>query len=124
MVPGGSDVYMIPPLDSPTRLWTGAQDIVYALAFDPAGRLLIASGNKGNLYRLEKQSLYTTLETFPVEQVTALLAEKDGSIYAATGNVGKVFRVGPGLEREGTIESDVFDTGAIRAGGGCSRAGN
>jgi len=113
MVPGGSDVYLIPKLDSPTRLWAGAQDIVYALAFDAAGHLLIASGNKANLYRLEDHSLYTTLETFPAEQVTALLADKDGAIYAATGNVGKVFKVGPGLEREGTLESDVFDSGGF-----------
>ena len=35
----------------------------------------------------------------------------DGRLYAATGNVGKVYEIGPGLEREGTIESDVFDAG-------------
>ena len=28
-----------------------------------------------------------------------------------TGNVGKVFEIGPGAERDGTIESDVFDSG-------------
>ena len=32
-------------------------------------------------------------------------------LYAATGNVGKVYEIGPGLEHEGTIESDVFDAG-------------
>jgi sugar lactone lactonase YvrE len=112
-VPGGSDVYLIPASESPTRLWTSAQDVVYGLALDSVGRLLIASGNKGNLYRLEDRSLYTTLVTFPAEQVTALLPEKDGALYAATGNVGKVFRVGPGLEREGSIESDVFDSGGF-----------
>jgi sugar lactone lactonase YvrE len=112
-VPGGSDVYLIPALDSPTRIWTSAQDVIYALAFDSANRLLIAAGNKGSLYRLEEHTLYTTLVTFPAEQVTALLADKDGSIFAATGNVGKLFRVGPGIEREGTIESDVFDSGGF-----------
>jgi sugar lactone lactonase YvrE len=112
-VPGGSDVYLIPPSDAPVRIWTSPQDVVYGLALDSANRLLIASGNKGNLYRLEDRSLYTTLVTFPAEQVTALLPEKDGTLYAATGNVGKVFRVGPGIEHEGTIESDVFDSGGF-----------
>ncbi len=112
-VPGGSDVYLIPPRESPQRIWTGAQDVVYSLALDSKGRLLIASGNKGNLYRVETPSLYLTLETFPVEQVTALLPASDGTLYAATGNVGKVYRVGPGLESEGTIESDVFDSGGF-----------
>jgi sugar lactone lactonase YvrE len=116
-VPGGSDVYVIPPKQSPERIWTGAQDVVYSLALDPRGRLLIASGNKGNLYRVETRSLYLTLETFPVEQVTMLLPAKDGTLFAATGNVGKVFRIGPGLESEGTIESDVFDSGGFAGWG-------
>jgi sugar lactone lactonase YvrE len=112
-VPGGSDVYVIPSQESPSKIWSGAQDVVYALALDPEGRLLIGTGNKGTIYRVEGHSLYQTLVTFPVEQVTSLLAEKDGTLYAATGNVGKVYRVGPGLEKEGTIESDVFDSGGF-----------
>jgi sugar lactone lactonase YvrE len=122
-VPGGSDLFVIPALDSPQRIWTNAQDVIYALALDSSNRLLVATGNRGNLYRLEEHSLYTTLVTFPAEQVTALLTGKDGAIYAATGNVGKVFRVGPGLEHEGVIESDVFDSGGftrwgrVQAGG-------
>jgi sugar lactone lactonase YvrE len=112
-VPGGSDVYVIPSQESPAKIWSGAQDVVYALALDPAGRVLIGAGNKGTIYRVEGHSLYQTLVTFPVEQVTSLLAEKDGTVYAATGNVGKVYRVGPGLEKEGTLESDVFDSGGF-----------
>ena len=117
MIPGGSDVYLIPAKEQPTRLWTGAQDVVYALALDAAGRLLLGSGNKGNLYRLEDHSLSTTLVSFPTEEITALLSAKDGTLYAATGNVGKVFRVGPGLEAEGSIESDVFDSGGFTTWG-------
>ncbi|MDE3198320.1 MAG: hypothetical protein KGN84_18370, partial [Acidobacteriota bacterium] len=122
-VPGGSDVFVIPESDEPSKVWSSAQDVVYALAFDASGRLLIGAGNRGTLYRVDDRSLYQTLVSFPVEQVTNLLAEKDGTIYAATGNIGKVFRVGPGLETEGTIESDVFDSGGftrwgrIEAGG-------
>jgi sugar lactone lactonase YvrE len=122
-VQGGSDVYRIPANDSPARIWTHAQDVVYALAFDAAGRLIIASGNKGNLYRLEDRSLYTTLVTFPAEQATALLTGPDGALYAATGNVGKVFRVGPGLEREGSLESDVFDSGGFSRWGWLQASG-
>jgi len=117
MIPGGSDVYMIPPGSAPTRLWTGAQDVIYSMALDPQNRLLLASGNKGNLYRLEDHALFTTLVTVPVEQITSLLTAKDGSLYAATGNVGKLFRVGPGMETEGSIESDVFDSAGFASWG-------
>ena len=62
--------------------------------------------------------------TFPVAQVTALLPAKNGTLYAATGNVGKLFRVGPGIETEGSIESDVFDTGGFSTWGRLSSAGD
>jgi hypothetical protein len=52
------------------------------------------------------------LITEPVTQVTSLVAAKDGRLLAATGNTGKVYEIGPGLEREGTVESEVFDAGA------------
>jgi hypothetical protein len=121
-IPGGSDIYRISAQESPEKLWSGAQDVVYALAFDANGRLLVASGNKGALYRIENRTLYSTLVSFPVAQITALLPAKDGAVYAATGNVGKLFRVGPGLENEGSIESDVFDSGGFSLWGRLSVA--
>ena len=112
-VPGGSDIYRVTTDDIPEKLWTGSQDVVYALALDAQGKLLVASGNKGVLYRIENHSLYSTLASFPVAQITALMPGSDGGIYAATGNVGKLYQVGPGLEQEGVIESDVFDSGGL-----------
>jgi hypothetical protein len=123
-IPGGSDVYRLSAQQAPEKLWTGAQDLVYALALDANGHLLIGSGNKGNLYRVETRSLYSTLVSFPVAQVTALVPGNDGTLYAATGNVGKVFRVGSGIEPEGTIESDVFDAGGFSLWGRLNAAGD
>ena len=123
-IPGGSDVYRIVPQQAPEKLWTGANDLVYALALDTDGHLLIGAGNKGYLYRVETRTLFSTLVTFPVAQVTALLPAKNGALYAATGNVGKLFRVGPGIETEGSIESDVFDTGGFSTWGRLSSAGD
>ena len=122
-IPGGTDIYRITSQDIPEKLWSGAQDVVYALAFDAGGKLLVASGNKGALYRIESRTLYTTLRTFPVSQVTALLPWA-GSIIATTGNVGKVFRAGPSLEAEGSIESEVFDSGGISTWGRVTSEGD
>jgi hypothetical protein len=106
---GGSEVVRIAPDGSPRRVWSNAQDVAYALGFDGAGRVIVGAGNKGSLYRIESPTLYTVLLTLPATQVTALQAGRDGRLYAATGNAGKVFEIGPGIEREGTLESDVFD---------------
>ncbi len=108
-VTGGSEVYRIEPNGNPRRVWSNAQDVVYAIAFDPQGRVLLGTGNKGNIYRVESPSLYTLLLTMPATQITAFQPGADGHLYAATGNVGKVYDIGPGLEGRGTLESDVFD---------------
>jgi sugar lactone lactonase YvrE len=110
-VAGGSEVYRIDPDGAPRRVWGHAQDVVYAIAFDAAGRALLGAGNKGNVYRIESPAMYTSLVALPATQVTAFQAGRDGRLYAATGNTGKVYEIGPGLEREGSIESDVFDSG-------------
>jgi hypothetical protein len=110
-VPGGSEVYRIDADGAPRRVWVHAQDVVYAIAFDASGRALLGAGNKGSIYRIESPAMYTSLVALPATQVTAFQAGGDGRLYAATGNTGKVYEIGPGLEREGSIESDVFDSG-------------
>jgi len=108
-VVGGSDVYAIDPNGNPRRVWNHAQDVVYAIAFDAAGRVILGAGNKGGVYRVESRTLNTALLTLPVTQVTAFQAGRDGRLYAATGNTGKLYEIGPELEHEGSLESDVFD---------------
>ncbi|HWB86127.1 MAG TPA: hypothetical protein VG675_18430 [Bryobacteraceae bacterium] len=110
-VNGGSDVYRIETDGNPERIWSSSQEIVYAVALDEAGRVLLATGNKGNIYRIESPALYTALLTVPATQVTAFQTGRNGRIYAATANIGKVYRIGPELARQGSIESDVFDAG-------------
>ena len=110
-VGGGSEVYRIEGDGSPTRLWSNPQEVVYAIAFDSAGRAILGTGNHGRLYRIETPYLYTSLVSFSATQITALTASPRGELFAVTGNVGKVEQIGPELEAEGTLESDVFDAG-------------
>ncbi len=109
-VSGGSEVYRIEPDGNPRRIWSHAQDVVYAIAFDGSGRVILGAGNRGSAYRIESATRYTALLTIPATQITAFQPGANGRLYAVTGNVGKVYEIGPDLEREGSIESDVFDT--------------
>jgi sugar lactone lactonase YvrE len=109
-VAGGSEVYRIEASGNPLRVWSHAQDVVYAMAFDSAGRVILGAGNKGNVYRIESPSMYTWLLHMPPSQITAFQQGPGGRIYAVTGNVGKVYEIGPELEREGSVESEVFDS--------------
>jgi sugar lactone lactonase YvrE len=108
-VRGGSEVYRIEPSGNPRQVWTNPQAVVYAIGFDSTGRVLLGTGNKGIIYRIESPTLYTSLLTVPATQITAFQQGHDGHLYAATGNVGKVYEIGPNLAHQGTVESDVFD---------------
>jgi hypothetical protein len=110
-VAGGSEVYRIDPDGVPRRVWGHVQDVVYAIAFDATDRALLGTGNKGNLYRIESATLSTLSLTLPATQLTAFQQGRDGRLYAATGNTGKIYEIGPALAGEGSIESDVFDAG-------------
>ncbi len=110
-IAGGSEVYRIDKDGYPHKVWTHAQNIAYSIAFDAENRAMIGTGNKGVIYRIDSDLAYTELLNAPPTQVTALYASRGGRVYAATGNVGKVYRIGPGIEKEGSLESDVFDAG-------------
>ncbi len=105
---GGSEVYRIAPDGSAKTIWSSKEDLVYALAFDSAGRLLAGTGNKGKLYAIRANE-YADLSKASANQVTAFARASKGGLYAATSNLGKVFLLGPNPVAEGTYESDVFD---------------
>ena len=106
---GGSDFYRIEADGSAEKMWTSLSDVIYAIGFDAQGLPLLGTGNKGVVYRVDSATLSTQLLNAPPTQVTAFLAGRSGVLYAATGNVGKLYAIGPGYEKSGTLESDVLD---------------
>ncbi len=108
-VTGGSDLYRIHKDGSAERIWNSTTDLVYALAIDDAGKPILGTGNKGTIFRIDSDQLSTDLLTAPPTQVTAFLKGANGTIYAATGNVGNLYSIGPPLETNGTLESEVLD---------------
>lgn len=106
---GGTQVVKIAPDGSPTTVWTSPSDLVFALALSPAGRLLLGTGDNGSVIELEGQDVYANIAKTASEQVTSVLTGSAGKIYVATANPGKIFAMGPGLQADGSFESDPFD---------------
>jgi len=106
---GGSEIYRIAPDGSPLTVWSSHDDLVYALAFDHANRLLAGTGNKGHIYAITGNDEFTDLLKAPANQVTAFAKAPQGGLYACSSNFGKVFVLGSQPQTEGTYESDVFD---------------
>jgi len=127
-IAGGSEVYRINPDGSPRKIWSNPQDIVYAIGFDAGGLPLVGTGNRGKIYRLDSDTVSTLLLNASPTQVTGFgrapgSSSRPGDLYAITGNIGKVFRIGPAFEKNGTFESPVMDAGAFAYWGRVSYRG-
>src|SRR4051794_32763573 len=109
--PGNSEVYQIAPDGSPRRLWSSRDDLVYALAFDKDHHLLAGTGNKGRIFAIspDGNGEFTDLLKGSANQISGFAKAPNGNLYASSSNLGKIFVVSSGPEREGTYESDVFD---------------
>jgi WD40 repeat protein len=116
--PGAGAIFRILPDGSSDLIWESREDTPYDIAFEPDGSLLLATGNKGKIYRLSGDPLQPTLVTRAnAEQVTMLGTGRDGRIVFTTSNPGKVFRLSAERAEKGTYTSDVRDATTVAAWG-------
>ena len=108
-IKGGSEVYRIRSDGQPEVVWRSDKEIVYALALDPAGKLVIGSGDRGRLLRLDSETVWSLVLSTTSKQITALAAGPSGRLFTATANVGALYQLGPATAAEGTFTSDPFD---------------
>ncbi len=110
-VTGGSEVIRIEADGYPRKVWTDDKDIAYALAFDKDAHLLVATGNRGNIYRVDSDTLSALVVSAAPTQITGLASGRNGRVLAVTGNIGKLYRLGPESEKEGSYEGEAMDAG-------------
>jgi hypothetical protein len=123
-ISGGSEVYRIDSDGAPKKAWSNAQDIVYALSFDAAGRPILGTGNRGKIYRLDSDVISTLLLDASPTQVTGFGNGRKGELYVVTGNIGRVYRIGPATEKQGVFESEVLDAASFTYWGRISYRGS
>lgn len=116
-IAGGSEVYRIDPDGSPRKVWSNSQDIVYAIGFDSSDRPLIATGNRGKLYRIDSANLNTELIDASPTQITSFASGPDGRLFVSTGNIGRVYEMRSGAAAKGIFESEVLDAGSFTSWG-------
>jgi sugar lactone lactonase YvrE len=114
-------VYRITPDGVWDSLWESRDDSPYDLAFDRSGAVLVGTGGKGKIYRLEGDPRRPTLlARAAAQQVTAFYQDARGQLYYATANPGKVFRLGVDRASRGTYESEPRDARMIATWGALS----
>ncbi len=113
-----SAVYKINPDDTVETLWSSKEENVYSLVARPpiAGAngdlLYFATDGQGRLYRLGADRKATLIVETNEGEATRLLESPDG-LVAATGDMGKVFRLADGAGASGSYESPVHDSGSV-----------
>jgi hypothetical protein len=112
-VTGGSELVEIDAEGVARTLWSHPQEVIYSVLAGAKGEVLVGTGNRGAVYRVDSPVLWTHVGSVASAQVTVLIGEPSGAVLAATSNVGKVVRLGPELENSGIAESSVFDAGSF-----------
>jgi hypothetical protein len=109
-------VYRQSPAGATIRFWRAPEKMINALAWEDPGNLLVGTGDKGAIYRLDARGTATRIVETEESQVLALCRAGAG-ILIGTANPGKVYRFGPGVEPAGTLTSKPFDAGNVAAWG-------
>jgi hypothetical protein len=111
-------VYRIPADGLWDLLWESRDDAPYDLTFAQDGALLIGTGNKGKIYRLDGDPVRPTLlARASAQQVTSFYKDPRGRLYYATANPGKLFRLSPERATRGTYESEPRDAQLVSTWG-------
>jgi sugar lactone lactonase YvrE len=117
-------VYRINPDGIWDQIWESRADAPYDLAFDQDGTLVIGTGNKGKVYRLQGDPARATLVArASAQQVTSLYRDARGRLHYATANPGKIFRLASERAARGTYESEPHDAQMVATWGSLSWRG-
>jgi hypothetical protein len=111
-------IFRIAPDGAWDMVWESREDTPYDIAFEGKGSLLVATGNKGKIYRLSGDPYQPTLVVrAQAQQVTTILPEREGRMVFATSNPGKLLRLSAARAERGTYTSDVRDAQTVAAWG-------
>lgn len=113
-LPEGSEIYALHEGQAPRKLWSGKDEVVYALAARPDG-LLALSGNLGRIFRIQPDGRYADVAHLDAQQGLSL-ADVRGSeglngVLIGAGNTGKLACLCAAEKHE--YASDVLDAGAL-----------
>src|ERR1039458_2993609 len=110
--PEGTEIYALTEGQAPRKLWSGKDEVVYALAAQHDG-ILALSGNRGRVFRIQDDGSYADIAHLEAQQGLSLgmAAGNAGGTYIGTGSSGKLYMLGSAEKHE--YASDVLDAGAL-----------
>jgi hypothetical protein len=111
-----SAVVRVSPSGEIDTLWSSSDETAYGLV--PAGDgILVATGNRGKVYRLRDDRSWDMVCGFSAEQITAIGRGAEGSVYLASSNPGRVYALDATAGTLGTFVSKVKDSETVSSWG-------
>ena len=111
-VPEGTEIFALTEGQAPRELWSGKDEIVYALAARPDG-LLALSGNRGRIFRIQDDGSYADIAHLQAQQGLSLrLRHRAPRAFTSAREISaKYSMLGAAATHE--YASDVLDAGAF-----------
>lgn len=106
-----SALYKIHPDNTVETLWSSKEENAYDLVLQ-GGDLIFITDTQGRIYRLDRDRKATLIAQAEEGEATRLVESSNGLI-AATGNLGKILRLGSQPGSSGWFESPVHDAGTV-----------
>lgn len=110
-------VYRILPDGLYDLLWESKDDSPYDVSLEPDGGVLVATGNKGKVFRLAGEPVAPVVVTsVPAQHATTMIRQGDRTLLA-TANPGLLVAMSNARARRGVYESDVKDAKMVASWG-------
>ena len=107
-----SALYKINSDSTVETLWSSKDENLYSMVVEPDGNIVFATDGQGRVYRLNRDRKATLLVETNEGEATRLIAAP-GGLLAATGDMGKLFRLAGSEGLSGSYESPVHDSGTV-----------
>ena len=104
-----SSVFRILPDGGSELFWSSNDVIGFAMHVQANGGVLVGTGLKGRIYSILPDRSQTLLIQSPEDQTAAILSV-GGNLFAASSNLGRLYRIGNQSVTEGSYISTVRDT--------------
>lgn len=115
---GRSQLFRIEANGTWEAVWSSS-DVVYDVAAQPDGSVLVATGPEGRLYKIDRTRDVSLLTGVDAKQVTRFATSTPANTLVgfATANPGRVVAVGSGVQSPATYLSPVRDTKSVSTWG-------
>jgi hypothetical protein len=115
-----SVIYQITPDGVATNIWESPEPIIFTLIAD-GDSFMAGVGNEGSVYSVKPNGDWTAVANCEESQVLALYKVNiTGEVWLATGNPAKIYKFSTSYVKEGTLESQKWDTSVISRWGNIS----